>query len=188
MLNTLMKKQSFSIYRLAKESHVPYMTLNDICSNKTRLEKCSADTIYKLAKALKVSMEELLSPYMEHRCSFDLFKSNICHRVRENEVDFLIEVLEKDEIRKFHIRAWHAECLYLLAMVDYLSQKHELPLCDRYNDLRKTKLKNPLFPASVLAQAAVSDKSEEIKKEAIRNAIPEFVRFNIIESEIYNVI
>ena len=34
-------------------------SLNDICSGKTRLEKCSAETVYKLAKALGVSMELL---------------------------------------------------------------------------------------------------------------------------------
>lgn len=46
-------------YRLAVESGIPHTTLNDICSEKTKLEKCSAETIYKLSKALGVSMELL---------------------------------------------------------------------------------------------------------------------------------
>ena len=46
-------------YRLAVAAEVPHATLNDICSGKTRLEKCSAETVYKLAKALDVSMEML---------------------------------------------------------------------------------------------------------------------------------
>lgn len=188
MINALMKKQSLTKYRLAKESKIPYMTVNDICSKKTRLEKCSAETIYKLAKTLKVSMEELVAPYMESRCSFDLFKSNVCHRVKENEINFLIEALEKDEVRKYYEQTWYAESLYVLAMIDYLSRKNQIPLCDRYNDLRKMKLEKPLYPASIRAAAAVSDKSDSIKEEASRNAIPEFARFNIIESEIYNVI
>lgn len=47
-------------YKLAKESGVPNATLSDICSGKTRLGKCSSDTLYRLAKALGVSMEELI--------------------------------------------------------------------------------------------------------------------------------
>ena len=46
-------------YRLAFTAGIPHATLNDICSGKTRLEKCSAETVYKLAKALGVSMELL---------------------------------------------------------------------------------------------------------------------------------
>ena len=46
-------------YRLAVQSGIPHATLSDICSGKTRLEKCSAETVYKLAKVLNVSMELL---------------------------------------------------------------------------------------------------------------------------------
>ena len=68
-----LQKQKMSIYRLAKVSEVPYATLNDICNGKTRLEKCSAETIYRLAKALNISMEELLAPCMVKRPSFENF-------------------------------------------------------------------------------------------------------------------
>lgn len=37
---------------LAKLSDVPHARLNDICSGKTRIEKCSGETLYKLAKVL----------------------------------------------------------------------------------------------------------------------------------------
>ena len=57
-----LQERNMSIYRLAKESHVPYATVNDICNNKAQLEKCTAETIYRIAQVLKVSMEELLAP------------------------------------------------------------------------------------------------------------------------------
>lgn len=57
-----LKEKNMSVYRLAKESRIPYATVNDICSGKASLEKCSGETIYKLAKALELSMEELLTP------------------------------------------------------------------------------------------------------------------------------
>ena len=53
------KRRNMTKYRLAVEAGIPHATLNDICSGKTKLEKCSAETVYKLAKALDVSMEML---------------------------------------------------------------------------------------------------------------------------------
>lgn len=189
MINAIMEKRAITKYRLAKNSQIPYSTISDICSGKAELAKCSAETIYKLAKELNVTMEELLAPYMKQRCSFDLFKSNICHRVKSlSDIDFLIEVLEKDEIRMYHDRKWYAECLYLLAMVDYLSRLHNIPLCTQYDDLRKLKLKDPLFPSSILVSAAVSKDASEVKARAVKESIPEFIRFNIVESEVRNVI
>ena len=48
------------------------------------------------------------------------------------------------------------------------------------------KLKKPYFASgTILSFAALGD--EHIKKDAIEKAIPEFMRFNIVESEIRNV-
>lgn len=59
IIESLMEKQSITKYRLAVDAGIPHATLNDICSGKTKLEKCSAETVYKLARALGVSMEFL---------------------------------------------------------------------------------------------------------------------------------
>lgn len=59
MIESLLKKRNMTKYRLAVDAGIPHATLNDICSGKTKLEKCSAETVYKLAKALGVSMELL---------------------------------------------------------------------------------------------------------------------------------
>lgn len=41
---------------------------------------------------------------MEKRCSFELFKSNVCHWLKEEgDIDFLIQVLESDLIRKYYL-------------------------------------------------------------------------------------
>ena len=60
-LDELMKEKHITKYRLAKESEIPYTTIGDICSGKTDLRKCSAGTVYKLSKALGITMEELLA-------------------------------------------------------------------------------------------------------------------------------
>lgn len=59
IIEDLLDQRNLTKYRLAVQAGVPHATLSDICNGKTRLEKCSAETIYKLAKALGVSMEVL---------------------------------------------------------------------------------------------------------------------------------
>lgn len=59
IIEDLLNKRNMTKYRLAVEAGVPHTTLNDICSGKTKLEKCSAETVYKIANALGVSMEML---------------------------------------------------------------------------------------------------------------------------------
>lgn len=59
IIDDLLKHARMTKYRLAKQTGIPHATLSDICSGKTKLEKCSAETVYKLAKALGVTMELL---------------------------------------------------------------------------------------------------------------------------------
>lgn len=59
LIEDLMKRQDMTKYQLAVEAGIPQVTLDDICSGKTRLEECSAETVYKIAKALGVPMELL---------------------------------------------------------------------------------------------------------------------------------
>lgn len=59
IIDDLLAKRQMTKYRLAVDAGIPHATLNDICSGKTKLEKCSAETVYKLAKALNVTMETL---------------------------------------------------------------------------------------------------------------------------------
>lgn len=188
MLVECLEQKKMSMYRLAQSSGIPYATVHDICSGKTKLEKCSAETVYRLARALGTTMEELLSPCFMTRNSFELFKSSICHRVKEmGDIDFLIDTLKKDEIRTYFERKWYAESFYLLAMLDYISRVNKIPLCNRYDDLRRCHLQQPVYPASILAQC-VASKSDEAKKQAEKQAIPEFMRFNIVEREVRDVV
>ena len=100
IVTELLAQQNKSKYSLSKSSGIPYTTLNDICNGKTSLGKCSAETVYRLAKELHVPMEKLLESSMEKRCSFELFKSNVCHRLKRlGDIGFLAETLESDEIQ-----------------------------------------------------------------------------------------
>lgn len=192
-LNDLLAEKKISRYRLAKDSGVPQTTVVDICSGKARIEKCSAETLYRIAKALDVSMESLIESEIvtkepsTRRSSFEVFKSNVCHLVKDKgDIDFIIDTLEADEIRRLYDRKWYPEAFYLLAMVDYLSRENNIPLCTNYNDIRNQSLAKTIYPASaVLSDAAMQ--TDKHKAETMRNAIPEFMRFNIVESEVRNV-
>lgn len=186
-------QKNISAYRLWKESGVPQATISDICTGKTSIEKCSAETIYKLSKVLGVSMESLVLPAIQRkeeqkkRPSFEIFKSNTCHMVKDmGDIPFIIQLLQTDQIRKLYEKQWYPEALYLLAMLDYLSRENHIPICKNYNDIRSCKLQSLLYPSSVtiLCKAAHSDAPKE---ECLRQAIPEFLRFNIVECEVRNV-
>jgi len=186
-INELLKQKNITKYKLSKVSGVPQTTIIDICSGKARIEKCSADTLYKIAKALNVSMETLVEDSMEYRAEFEVFKSNICHLVKDiGDMDFIIETLETDKIRKLYQKRWYPESLYLLAMVDYLSRENGLPLCKDYNDIRRARLTEPIFPASIIVMSAAA-KSDKPKADSLNAAISEFMHFNIVESEVRNV-
>lgn len=193
-INEILSRRSMTKYKLAKLSGVPHTTINDICNGKTKIEKCSAGTLYKLSKPLGVSMEELIESGLkggaevEYRSHFDVFKSNVCHQVKDmGDLDFMIDTLESGQIRKYFEKKWYPESLYLLAMVDYLSRENDLPLCRDYSDIRTCKLAEPLFPLSVVVADAAT-RNRRWKDDSIRDAIPEFMRFNIVESEVRNVI
>lgn len=72
-------------------------------------------------------------------------------------------------------------------MLDYLSRLNNVPTCKNYNDIRRAKLEQPLYPSSVLLLCK-AQRSDAPKDECIRTAIREFMRFNIVESEVRNVI
>ena len=187
-LNRLIRQKNISLYRLAKNCGLPYTTVNDIFNGKAQLGMCSAETVYKLSRELNVSMEQLIAPYLEQRISFELFKSSVCHRLKTlGDIGFIIDTLEKDEISMYFQRKWYPESLYLLAMLDYISRINHIPLCTRYDVLRQSKLSKVVYPSGILAAFAVAE-DERIKKNALRTAIPEFMRFNIAEGEVRDAV
>ena len=187
-INDLLKQKNITKYRLSKDSGVPFTTVSEITTGKTKIKNCTGDTLYRLAKSLDVSIEDLLSESMEYRQSFETYKSNVCHMVKDmGDIDFLIDTVKTNKIRKYFQKRWYPESLYLLAMVDYLSRENDLPICSEYNDLRLATLSETLYPAGIHVMCAAL-KSDSPKKESWDEAIPEFKRFNIVENEVRNVV
>lgn len=122
------------------------------------------------------------------RCDFELFKSNVCHRLKKlGDINFIIETLESNDIREYYDRKWYPESFYLLAMLDYISRINNIPICSEYNNIRQQTLRETIYPSSIIAVSIVSD-NDYVKEQAKREAIPEFMRFNIVENDVKNVI
>jgi len=186
-LNDYLKEKNMTKYQFAKDSGVPFTTISEITTGKTKIQNCTGATLYKLAKAMDVAMEDLLADSMENRPAFEIFKSNVCHMVKDRgDIDFIIEILESDKIRELYQRKWYPESLYLLAMVDYLSRENDLPVAAEYSDIRASCLEKTIYPASIIARSVLA-KSDQPKIDSFNAAIPEFKRFNIVENEIRNV-
>ena len=140
------------------------------------------------AEEISIQNSEILySEEAQQRPAFEQFKSNTCHRVKAmGDIPFIIQLLESNQIRKFYEKKRYPEALYLLAMLDYLSRENDIPLCKNYNDIRATKLQRPVYPSSVMVMCEVMS-SDVPKEECLQKAIPEFLRFNIVECDVRNV-
>lgn len=84
-LQEYLNEKNISKYRLSKISGIPNTTIADICSNKSSLHRCSAITIQKLAKALNLSMEDVMA-----------FDSSLDEYEEETGLPKRKEYLEKD--------------------------------------------------------------------------------------------
>lgn len=190
IIDDLLKEKNMSRYELSKLSGVPQSTISDLLLGKTNLQQCKVGTLNKIAKALDETIDSLLTKQenqYEEEIDFELYKSDVCQMVkRMGQIDFIIKVLENNQIRKYYEKNWHKEALYLLATVDYLSRLNNIPLCSDYDDLRNKRFKKPIYPRSVIFEANIN-KSETPKRKAIKNAIPEFMNFNIVEGDIFDV-
>ena len=64
-INEILKEKGMSRYSLSKTSGIPWATLSDICSGKTSLTRCNAQTLQKLAAAFEMTIEEVLALTIE---------------------------------------------------------------------------------------------------------------------------
>ena len=188
MLRRVIKERNLSVYECARKSGIPYMTLSDLVNHKTDLKKCSVDTLYRLCKTLNLSMDLVVeSFYNSPITDFEAFRSSVCHSLKsKGELPFLLEIIKNDDVRKKWNEDKYEESFYLLAMIDYLCRKNGIPLVNDYDDIRVNKLLEPLFPRDVnLVEMLFPEKN--IKEEVKNKSIPEFSKFNIFETEVFDV-
>lgn len=87
IINDYLKNNNLSKYQFSRISGLPYATLNDICSGKTDLARCSGETLHKLSAALGCTVDELLCHRFSSDFNLDRIKALITpvaekHRLR----------------------------------------------------------------------------------------------------------
>ena len=60
VLGEYLQKSGTSVYALSKASEVPYTTLLSICRGKANMEECRLGTLRSIARALNVSLSDLI--------------------------------------------------------------------------------------------------------------------------------
>ena len=118
LLSEILNEQHLSVYQCSQYSGIPYTTLLELVRGKSVIEKCSGETIFRLAAALNMSMDELYGALRTPvpMPSFEAFKSNVCHLVKtKGDLEYIVETLETglkpvevpgpgvDEIGKEHV-------------------------------------------------------------------------------------
>lgn len=190
-LNRLLVENNMTKYRLSKLTNIPYSTINDIFNHVTDIRSCSVRTVFKISKVLGVSIEKLISEENEldvnFRTDFEIFKSNVKHMVKDNPLNFIEYVHMNQLINQYVDLSYFPEALYLLATIDYLSRIYRKPIINSYNNLREYKLNDRLYPASIVVMSQINPDSN-ILNESYESSIEEFKRFNIVESEIDNIV
>jgi len=158
--------------------------VKNFCAN------CFSKTLeiaFNMRYANCMGVSRLLHRNMETRPAFETFKSNICHLVKDmGDIDFLIDAISSDRVFSYLNKRWYREALYLLAMVDYLCRENAVPLHEGYEDLRRLRLSEIVYPAGILILSAALG-SDEPKERSLGEAIPEFLRHNIVENRVRDV-
>lgn len=193
MLRSVLNDKNISLYQLEKASHISHATLNDIYNERSNIDNCSILVMSKIAASLNMDIDDLYKKLTYRDLSlftynedFDLFKSDTLQRLkREKEEDFIKRMATTDVINNYYQNNKYKEALYLLALLDYLSKKNSLPLLKQYDYLRDYKLDKVYVSKSLyLLLAYKSTTITSIYKECIK----EFLKYNIVEAEIDNVI
>lgn len=116
---------------------------------------------------------------------FEIFKSDLCQSIKKmNPIEAINQIKESGCIELLFNKKEDIKALYLVAMVNYLSNKYNLNM--NIHDYDNFKLERMVYPRSVLFKCAIM-KDDKYKQEAINHAEKEFLQFNICEGEIERV-
>lgn len=180
LIENFLKENKISMYELAQKADLPYATIHNICSGKTDIRQCSYDTVDKIATALKLPIRDVVL-LCKKNYSFSMFKSAYRHKAKiQGEIDFVIEILQSDEVKRYWRLHMYKEAFYLVAMTDYFSRKNNINIFSGFDEIRSCKLKNKLYSSDVLIEYKLTH-DDAVLVNAEKKAIPEFLKYNIVE-------
>ena len=168
-----LNKRKTNIRACSIQSDIPYATLYPIVKGQVDIGTCSYFTVAKLARFLGYRPDEIVY----EKEDFQTFRNNLHHRIKNNELECILEIIESNDVSTYMQHEDYLKALYLVATVDYISRKNDIPLCDKYNSVRQIRLEQPYYVGD--SSLFVSDR---------RECIDEFLRFNIYEGDLYDAV
>ena len=168
-----LKKRKTNIRACSVQSGIPYATLYPIIKGQTDIGTCSYYTVAKLARCLGYRPDEIVY----EKEDFQTFRSNLHHRIKQNELKVILEIIESEAVSAYIRHEDYLKALYLVATVDYLSKKNDIPLCEEYDSIRCIKLEQPYYVGDSLLLGTARE-----------NCIDEFLKYNIYEGDLYDAV
>jgi hypothetical protein len=125
--------------------------------------------------------------------TYDVFRSEICHMYHfDGTYNFIRKVMKGNLIFELWNKGEYYKALYTLAMVDYIAWKNNVPPFDGYDELRQYKLEKTVYPSGIVMMDRL-EKTDKNKRAAYEECKNDdcgrfFIRYNIIEKEIEDVV
>lgn len=163
-----------------------YSCIADLCLNKTVTRNLTLEKACRISFALETTPEKLLELEAETNLPMRYFRNNVLHDLKQmGNSAFINEIVRRREIDGYYKNGDIPKALYLLALVDYICTLTNHPIYEkRYNQLGKLRLDKPCFVGSDIIRY---DSIEEAEKSLGKAVIPEFAKYNIIETNIQDV-
>lgn len=199
-LNELMNARNLSRAELSARSNIPESTLRDILNGKAQLDRCEAATLYNIAYALDVSVEDILEGYWDalerdapsrtsvhdenSLMNFYVLADSMLGRLRATgDLAFIDGIDQNEWIERLYQGREYRCALFLLGMMDYLCRKNGVRQVARYDEYRKARLDGPVYALRTLNVNDDDGAFQRARTEAENNAIPELGRFGIYMTE-----
>ena len=199
-LNELMNACHMSRAELSARSNIPESTLRAILNGKAQLDRCEAATLYNIAYALDVSVEDLLEGYWDalerdapariavhddsSLMNFYVLADSMLGRLRATgDLAFIDGIDQNGWIERLYQGREYRCALFLLGMLDYLCRENGVRQVARYDEYRKARLDGPVYALRTLNVNDDDGAFQRVRTEAENNAIPELGRYGIYMTE-----
>ena len=199
-LNELMNSRNLPRAELSARSNIPESTLRAILNGKAQLDRCEAATLYNIAYALDVSVEDLLEGYWDalerdapariavhdenSLMNFYVLVDSMLGRLRATgDLAFIDGIDQNEWVERLYDDGQYRCALFLVGVMDYLCRKNGIWQIARYNEYRELRLDSPVYSLSTLNVNSGDGDFQRARNDAENNAIPELGRYGIYLTE-----
>lgn len=199
-LNELMNSRNLTRAELSARSNIPESTLRAILNGKAQLDRCEAATLYNIAYALDVSVEDILEGYWDalerdapariavhddsSLMNFYVLADSMLGRLRATgDLAFIDGIDQNEWVERLYDDGQYRCALFLVGVMDYLCRQNGIWQIACYNEYRELRLDSPVYSLSTLNVNSDDGDFQRARNDAENNAIPELGRYGIYLTE-----